>query len=119
MLGKIFIKDLLVRCHIGINDEEKQEPQDIMVNVEITADVASSIAYDDLSKAVDYRPVYTHILEIAKTSRFNLIETLADTIADYAMVFNPIVQSVIVKIEKPHRFDFLQSVGVEVTHSRE
>lgn len=118
MLGKIFIKDLLVRCHIGINDQEKQEPQDILVNVEITADIASSIAYDDLNKTVNYRPVYKHILELAKTSRFNLIETLGDNIADFAMRFNPIVKSVNVKIEKTHRFDFLQSVGIEITHAR-
>jgi len=119
MKGKVFIKDLLVRFQIGINAEEKREPQDILINVEFVTDPAEAIESDDINKTVDYRPVYYHILELTKTSQFNLIETLANTIADYSLAFNNRVQQVVVKIEKPHRFNFLQSVGVEIVRSRE
>ncbi len=114
MMGKIFIKDLLVRCHIGINEEEKKEPQDIIVNVELAADVTEAIADDDLDKTVDYRPIYWYILELAETSRFVLIETLANTIAQHSLSYNRRIQKVVVKIEKPNRFNFLKSVGVEI-----
>ncbi len=119
MLGKIFIKNLSVRCHIGINEEEQKELEDILINVEMQADVAEAIAADDLNRTIDYRPIYWYILELANTSRFGLIETLASTIAQHCLAFNQRVQHVMVRIEKPHRFSFLQSVGVEITSARE
>ncbi|MBI2037390.1 MAG: dihydroneopterin aldolase [Candidatus Magasanikbacteria bacterium] len=118
MLGKIFIKDLLVRCQIGINEEEKKEMQDILINVELAADVIEAIADDDLNKTVDYRPVYRYILELAGTSRFGLIETLASAIGDYSLAFNPRVRYVMVRVEKPNRFNFLKSVGIEISRTR-
>lgn len=118
MLGKIFIKDLLVRCRIGINEEEKQAPQDILINVELVAEVAPAIASDNIADTVDYRPVYHEILRLAENSRFDLVEKLAGAIADTALGLDARIAKVLVRVEKPHRFPFLQAVGVELEKSR-
>ena len=41
-MGKIFICDLLARCLIGVNPEERREKQDVVINVTLTADLAPS-----------------------------------------------------------------------------
>lgn len=119
IIGKVFIKDLLIRCHIGINEEEQRNEQDIIINIELTGNLGDGIATDNLSKTVDYLPVYHHILELGKHSRFSLIETLGNAIADYSLAFNPKVQQVIVGVEKPHRFNFINSVGIQILRQRE
>ncbi len=119
MLGKIFIKDLLIPCHIGTSDKEKNKLQDILINVELTADITEAVATDDINKTVNYHPIYLYILELAKTSQFTLLETLANTIADYVLVNNERVQQATVRVEKPHKFKFIKSVGVEIIRTRE
>lgn len=115
MLGKIFIKDLLIPCHIGTSEKEKNKPQDILINIELTADTDEAVAGDDINKTVDYYPIYLYILEIAKTSQFTLLETLAHTITNYILINNGRVQQATVRVEKPHKFKFIKSVGVEIT----
>ncbi len=118
MTGKIFIKDLLVRSRIGINEEEKREPQDLLINLELTADVSPAIASDNINEAIDYRPIYHGILKLAEASRFDLVEKMGSEVAHLALRLDTRVQSVLVRIEKPHRFPFIKSVGVEFTISR-
>lgn len=117
--GKVFIKDLLIRCHIGINEEEQRDPQDILINVELTGNLGDGVASDNLAKTIDYVPVYYHILDLSTRSRFNLIETLGNAIAEYSLSCNPRIQRVVVRVEKPHRFSFLESVGIEIARERE
>lgn len=115
MLGKIFIKDMLIPYHIGTSEKEKNKLQNILINVELTADTNKAITDDDINKTVDYTPIYKYILGLAKTSRFTLIETLAAAIADYSLDYNKLIQQATVRVEKPHKFNFIKSVGVEVT----
>jgi FolB domain-containing protein len=119
MTGTVFIKDLLTQFHIGIDEEERRKPQDILINIELSTDMTEAVKYDTLEKTVDYQPVYKYVLELTETSRFTIIETLANTIANYSLVFNPRVQQVRVSIEKPRRINSLRSVGIEIIRIRE
>lgn len=38
-MDRILIKDLLVRCIIGVSEEERREKQDVVINVALSADL--------------------------------------------------------------------------------
>jgi FolB domain-containing protein len=56
-MDKIIIKNLRARGIIGINDWEREKKQDILINIEIEADLRQSGETDDLNFSVNYRTV--------------------------------------------------------------
>jgi FolB domain-containing protein len=116
-MDRILIKDLLARCIIGINDEERQEKQDVVINVALAADLSAAGKSDRFADTVDYRSIKKRILETVEESQYFLVEALAERIAEICLE-NPLVGEACVAVEKPSALRFARSVGVEITRSR-
>jgi len=116
-MDRIFIRDLALRCIIGIFPEERREKQDIIINVEMHADLHAAGRSDDLNDTVDYKAIKKAILQLVEGSRFKLIESLAERIAAIALE-NEKVQTVIVTIDKPGALRFAKASAVEITRKR-
>ena len=116
-MDRIFIRDLALRCIIGIYPEERREKQDILINVEMQCDLRQAGRSDDLNDTVDYKAVKKAILKLVEVSRFQLIESLAESIADIALAQDK-VQQVTVTIDKPGALRFAKSSAVEITRDR-
>ncbi|MEA5078575.1 MAG: dihydroneopterin aldolase [Anaerolineaceae bacterium] len=115
-MDQIFIKDLLIRGVIGISEKEREQPQDILVNVVISADISKAGETDNVDDSVNYRTVAKKILaHVEKVQRYT-VEALATDIARLVLV-EPQVVSVRVKVEKPGAVRFSKSVGVEIERS--
>jgi dihydroneopterin aldolase/D-erythro-7,8-dihydroneopterin triphosphate epimerase len=113
-MDRIFIRDLALRCIIGIYPEERREKQDIVINVEMHCDLRRAGRSDDLGDTVDYKAIKKAILRLVESSAFQLIESLAENIADIALADQK-VQQVIVTIDKPGALRFARSSAVEIT----
>ena len=113
-MDKIFIRDLALRCIIGIYPEERREKQDIVINVEMHADLRAAGRSDDLNDTVNYKSIKKAILTLVEGSGFQLIETLAQQIADLALN-NEKVKQVVVTIDKPGALRFAKASAVEIT----
>lgn len=116
-VDSILIRDLLVRCIVGINDDERREKQDVVVNLTLTADLSAAGRSDRLEDSVDYRALKKGVVALAEASSFYLVEALAEHIADYCLG-SPRVQGVTVTVEKPSALRFARSVGVEIHRER-
>jgi FolB domain-containing protein len=116
-MDQIFIKDLLVRGIIGINDWEREKPQDILINIIISADLTKAGETDDISYSINYRTIAKKAQSRAETAQRLTVEALAADIADICLE-EPGVMKVHVKVEKPNAVRFARSVGVEVERSR-
>jgi FolB domain-containing protein len=116
-MDKILIQDLLVRCIIGINEEERREKQDVIVNITLTADLARACASDNFKDTVDYRAIKKRVFGMVETSQFFLIEALAEKIAGLCLEY-PGVRAVKVLVEKPSALRFARSVGVEIVREK-
>lgn len=114
---RIVIKDLMLRCILGVNDEERRERQDVLINLVLWADLAAAAASDDLQHAVDYRALKKKIVTLVENSQCHLAEALADRIASLCLE-HPLVQQVQVIVEKPAALRFARSVGVDIVRSR-
>ena len=116
-MDKILISDLLVRCIIGVHDEERRERQDVLINLALSVDLSKAGTSDRLEDSVDYRAVNKQILSMAEGSQFHLVESLAQAVADICLE-NPLIKEVWVRVEKPGALRFARSVGVEIVRQR-
>ena len=116
-MDKIFIRELALRCIIGIYPEERREKQDIVINVEMHTDLRKAGRSDDLNDTVDYKSIKKAILKLVDGSNFQLIESLAENIASIALRDEK-VQQVIVTIDKPGALRFAKASAVEIARSR-
>ncbi len=116
-MDRILIRDLALRCVLGVSEEERREKQDVLLNLWVTADLAAAGRSDRFEDAVDYREIKKRILGMAEGSCFRLVEALAQAVADLVLE-DPRVRSVRVRVEKPTALRFARSVGVEITRRR-
>ena len=114
---RILIKDLMLRCILGLSGEERREKQDVLINLILWTDLRSAAASDSIEDTVDYSALKKRIITLVEGSQYHLAETLADRIAQLCLE-QPAVQQVQVTLEKPTALRFAHSVGVEITRSR-
>jgi FolB domain-containing protein len=116
-MDKIIIKDLLLRGIIGINDDERINKQDILINITIFADTRKAAVTDNIDDAVNYRTITKRIIDHVEASSDFLVEKLVNDIARIILIeFS--AERVIVRLEKPGALRFAQSVGIEIDRTR-
>jgi FolB domain-containing protein len=116
-LDRIHIRDVALRCIIGIDEEERREKQDVVISVSLHADLARAGRTDDFADTIDYRAVKKRIVALAEASQYRLIEALADAVARTCLEFDGI-QEVDVTVEKPGALRFARTVAVEISRKR-
>lgn len=116
-MDKVFVKDLLVRGIIGINEWEREKPQDIIINLVIFADLTSAGETDDISQSVNYRTLAKKAQVHTEKAKRLTVEALAADIANICLE-EPGVKKVRVCVEKPGAVRFSRSVGVEIERTK-
>lgn len=117
MTDQIQIRDLLLRTIIGINPEEREKRQDVLINLTLHADTRPAGASDEIGDAVNYKTITKQVIDLVENSQFYLVEKMAAEIADKCLA-DPQVERVTVRIEKPGALRFARSVGVEIARGR-
>jgi len=116
-MDRIFIKDLLVRCILGLTAEERREKQDVLINVVLSVDLAKPGRSDHPEDTVDYRALKKDILAAVDGSQYHLAEALAERVAEVCLGYG-LVERVQVTVEKPGALRFARSVAVELERGR-
>jgi len=116
-MDKIIIKDLLLRGIIGINEDERTNKQDILINIVMYADTRKASVSDDIKDAVNYRTITKRIIAHVEESADFLVEKLVNDIARIILTEFE-VEQVRVRLEKPGALRFADSVGVEIERRR-
>ena len=118
MDDKILIQDLLLRTIIGVNEEERVNRQDVVVNVVMYVDTRAAGASDDIVDTVNYRTIAKEIASSVENSSFYLVERMANQVARICLQ-DLRVNKVRVRVEKPGALRFARSVGLEIVRSRQ
>jgi FolB domain-containing protein len=116
-MDKIFIRDLAARGIIGVNDSEREKPQEILINITIYADIRKAGASDKLEDTINYRTISKKAIAHAETAKRYTVEALATDIANFCLD-EASIEKVCVRVEKPGAVRFAKSVGVEIERSR-
>jgi FolB domain-containing protein len=117
-MDQVFIKNLLVRGIIGINDWERETLQDILINIVMFVDLHAAGVSDAIADCVNYRTVAKKVQAHTESARRFTVEALATDLARLCME-EPGVQKVRVRVEKPGAVRFSDSVGVEIERDRQ
>jgi len=117
-MDKVFIKDLLVRGIIGVNDWERETLQDILINVVAFTDTCRVGKTDDLADSVNYRTLAKKIQSHTESSKRFTVEALANDLAVICLEEKGVIK-VNVRVEKPGAVRFAKSVGVEIERSHD
>jgi FolB domain-containing protein len=116
-LDRIHIRDLDLRCIVGLNDWEREKKQDVTINLTLHADLGAAGTSDDIGDTVDYKRLKDRIVALVEGSDFRLIERLAEAIAEIALE-DPRAARVDVAVDKPGALRFARSVAVEISRTR-
>ncbi|MCS7247751.1 MAG: dihydroneopterin aldolase [Anaerolineales bacterium] len=117
-MDRILIRDLVARGIIGINEWERKNPQEILINLILFCDTHQAAKEDSIEHSVDYRAIAKQVLAHAETAARFTVEALAEDLAELCLS-HPRVSKVLVRVEKPGAVRFARSVGVEIERSRE
>lgn len=116
-MDRILIRDLAVRCILGISAEERRAKQDVVISLALSADLSRAGESDSFAEAIDYRAIKKRVLTLVEESQFHLLETLAESVARACLVTPGIVE-VTVTVDKPGALRFARSVAVEIVRGR-
>lgn len=110
---RIEIRDLLVRGILGTNDWERENKQDILIQLTLFADLARAGATDSIDDTINYRTVTKEVIGHVESSARFTVEALAADLAALCLRHRG-VRRVRVRVEKPGALRFARSVGVEI-----
>jgi len=112
-MDRIFIQGLELQSLIGVLARERLAPQPIIVDVEMAFDTRAAAVSDRILDTLDYAAVAKRLGVIAEDSRAELVETLAERMAECLQrEFG--VRWLRLRIGKPLALDNAVSVGVEI-----
>ncbi len=110
-MDMIYIHGLTVDAVIGIWEWERKIKQKVVIDIDMDADIRKAAASDSVDDTLNYKLVSKRVIALAEDSGFQLVETLAERIAD--IVRNEFgVPWVRVKINKPGAIRGSRDVGV-------
>lgn len=110
-MDRIFIKNLQIDTVIGIYDWERSRRQRVVLDLEMSADIARAARAEDVESTLNYKTLSDELISYIENSEFQLIETLAENVTriireDYG------VQWVRLTLHKPDALAGNTDVGV-------
>ena len=116
-LDQLHIRDLRVRCIVGVNPEERDKKQEVDINITLYADLRRAARTDAIEDAVDYKAVKAKVVQEIEASSFLLIERLAERVAEICLADRKVKRTRVL-VEKPGALRFARTVGVEVVREQ-
>jgi len=114
---QIFITDLVLNMSIGIYDHEKVAAQRVRFNIDITALDCQAPLQDNYDNVLCYETIVNAIKSLVAEVHINLVETLAERVADICLSSDQAVQAS-VKVEKLDAITEAGSVGVQIMRTK-
>jgi dihydroneopterin aldolase len=113
----VFIKDLQIETIIGIYDWERETRQTIHLDLEMAFDIRKAAVSDDIADTLDYKAVSKRLIDFVGNSSFQLVEKLAESIADIILTeFN--VSHVRLVLNKKGALSSAVDVGVIIERGK-
>ncbi|PWV74873.1 dihydroneopterin triphosphate 2'-epimerase [Halomonas sp. A11-A] len=117
-LATIRIKNLRLRTHIGIKEEEIQNRQDVVINAVIRYRADKAVAFNHIEQALNYRTITKQVIAHVEGNRFLLLERMTREVLDLVMAHEQVLTAQ-VEIDKPHALRFADSVSITLSATRE
>lgn len=119
-MDKIIMKNMAFFGYHGAMDEEKKLGQKFFVDAILYLDLREAGKSDCLNHTVHYGLVYEAIEQIMKNERFDLIEAVAERLAEVILKSFPPIEKIEITLRKPEApvsgiFDY---IAVQIERER-
>jgi dihydroneopterin aldolase len=118
MSDQIALRGLHAFGYHGVLPEERREGQRFIVDAVLTVDSRRAAASDDLNDTVDYGGLAQRLLAAIESDPANLIETLAQRLADICLASDR-VRAVEITVHKPEAPTGVNVDDVTITITRD
>jgi len=78
----IYLHGLVANAQIGVWEWEKQITQQLTIDLDMGTDISIAAASDRLEDTLNYKEVAKRIISFVEDNHFDLVEALAEKIAD-------------------------------------
>lgn len=121
MTDRILVERIAVFAYHGLLAEEARIGQRFYISLECALDLGPAGRSDDVSRTVSYADLTAIVTRIATERRFALIEALAEAIAGAILDGFPLLDAVVVRVDKPSAPvpAVIDQVSVRITRLRQ
>jgi 7,8-dihydroneopterin aldolase/epimerase/oxygenase len=110
---RVLIRDLVLECEIGAFRHERGARQRVRINLDLAVREDGVPVADDLRNVVCYDEIVSGIRRLAAGGHVNLVETLAERIAEMCLA-DARIRVAVVRVEKLDVYPDVASVGIEI-----
>lgn len=116
-MDTIFLHGLKAKTLIGVYEWERQQPQILVLDLDIGTDFLQAAQSDDVADTIHYAQVAEEIISALAEQSFLLLEALAEYVAQFILTRYQAL-SVKVKVVKPGILASVAQVGVMIERQR-
>lgn len=103
-MSVIYIKNIAVTGHYGVEPSERQKPQKLLISVELEVDTRAAELSDNVDDTVSWSVVRRRIVDTVENNSFKLMEKLSSVLADTILEEDQRIQKLMITIVKPEAF---------------
>lgn len=111
------IKNLKLKTVLGVHSWEEKVDREIVVNVELESNFTKSLESDEISDAIDYDEISSKIKNLIATTRFKLVEKMAQQVMNLIMQDDRIIRCKL-EIDKLGAVESLDSFSVTLEQNK-
>jgi FolB domain-containing protein len=115
-LDKVFVKNLVVPCKVGVTIEERLKKQNVVFDIEVFCDLSLAGTTDELSKSISYSEIQEKIINSVTRSEFKLLESAAEVVASLILK-NPLCSKVTISVKK-EKYAKEPMMGIEISRDQ-
>ncbi len=122
MSDHVFLEGLRFYAYHGVNPEERAQGQCFTVDVRLATDLREAGRTDDLRRTINYSAAFKRVRAIVEGPPRDLIEAVAEEIAEALLADFPAARSVTVTVRKPEvalKGAILDAAGISIHRVRE
>ena len=120
MSDRILVTRIAVFAYHGLLAEEARLGQRFYISLDCRLDLSPAGRSDDVARTVSYADLTEIVTRIATERRFDLIEALAEAIAEDILGQHPAITEVRVRVDKPSAPvpAVIEGVAIEIVRTR-
>jgi dihydroneopterin aldolase len=117
-MDSIAILGLKTSCRIGVTDQERAQPQTVLVDLVVDIDTKAAARSDDVADTVDYGAITSGVVALVEAFDGKLLERLAEQLASWISGLSG-VQGVTVEVAKasPPIEEDTDRVGIRIVRN--
>ena len=110
-MDRIFLSEMKIDTTVGIWEWEKRIKQQVIIDIEMSANIKKAAATDQIEDTLNYKAVAKSVRKLVEESSFQLVETMAEKISEL-VIGEHNVSWVKVRVNKPGAIRGSKGVGI-------